>query len=281
VPSDADAGFHHGLVRAARALHLKKHRQERRCFLIDGPTAVDAALHADGVEIDVVFHRPGQQRSDAAAAAAEAAGRHVVRVDERTMRALAPTKEPQGIVAVARYFHRDISELADAAGRADDPCLIAVLHDIGDPGNAGTLIRSAEALGASAVCCGSAGVDPYNDKVVRASMGSLFHLPLILYEEWRDFVQAARSAGVKIVAAEAGAPDVRSVTVPSRTALVIGHERHGLADIPASDVDLRIGIPQRRRAESLNAAVAGSIALYEIARSIGRLADASARTNDA
>jgi TrmH family RNA methyltransferase len=158
--------------------------------------------------------------------------------------------------------------------------VVAVLHHIADPGNAGTLIRSAEALGAAAVCCGSGSVDPYNDKVIRASMGSIFHLPLFLYDGWERLAAAVRAAQLSLVAAEAGAPDVRLVTIPIRAALVVGHERLGLADIPAHDIQLRIGIPQHRRAQSLNAAVAGSIALYEIARASGCLPEGPVRTND-
>jgi len=204
----------------------------------------------------------------------------VVGVDERSMRSLSQTQHPQGVVAVARFFHQDVSHLTDALGRDGAPCFVAVLHEISDPGNAGTLIRSAEALGARAVCCGTAGVDPYNDKVVRASMGSMFYLPLFCYDEWPAFAQAARASSLTIVAAQAGAPDVRSVTLPERPALVVGHERRGLSGVPGGDIAMRVGIPQSPRAESLNAAVAGSIVMYEIARATGCLPSAQPRTND-
>ena len=161
------------------------------------------------------------------------------------------------------------------------PQTVAVLHEINDPGNAGSLMRSAEALGVRAVCCGIAGVDPYNDKVVRASMGSMFHLALFCYDEWPQMAEAAREAGLQIVAAEAGAPDVRSVTLPPRTALVVGHERRGLSAVPGGDIAMRVGIPQSSRAESLNAAVAGSIVMYEIARASGCLPNAAPRTKGA
>lgn len=275
----ATAGFHHALVRAARSLHVKKHRQEARCFLIEGPTAVDAALDSPATRIRHAFHRPGQKHADEVAARVAAAGIPVFEVDERAMRSIAQTQEPQGIVAVAPFFDRDIAELKHAVGSGPDPRLVAVLHDIGDPGNAGTLIRSAEAFGAVAVCCGAATVEPYNEKVVRASMGALFHLALFCYDGWPEFAAAARAAELAIVAAEAGAPDVRTVTVPHRTALVVGNERRGLRDIAEGDIALRIGIPQAIRGESLNAAVAGSIALYEIARAAGCLSATALRTN--
>jgi TrmH family RNA methyltransferase len=238
-------------------------------------------LSARELVIERVFVHEGNQRAEALAAIAEAAGLSVIPVDDRTMRSIAQTRSPQGIVAVARYFHRGIEQLAGAVGANADACLVAVLHEIADPGNAGTLIRSADALGARAICCGSDGVDPYNDKVVRASMGSMFHLPLFCYDEWPQFAAAAAKAELAIVAAEAGAPDVRAVTLPKRAAVVVGHERKGLSGVPAADISMRVGIPQSARAESLNAAVAGSIIIYEIARAAGCLPTVTKRTNDA
>ena len=253
-------------MRAARSLHLKKHRREERCFLVEGPTAVEAALDAPAITLDRIF--VDSRTSLPPAIAAKAGSRHVevLAVDERTMHALAQTKTPQGVVAVARFFDQEPARLVEIAGDPSQPCIVLVLHDVADPGNAGTLIRSAEAFGAAAVCCGSAGVDPYNEKVARASLGSMFHVPLVCYDEWSELSDALAAAKISVVAAEAGAPDVRSVTVPRRLALLVGNERHGLADVPEEAIEARIGIPQTSRAESLNAAVAGSIMLYEIAR---------------
>ena len=269
------AGFHSPLVRAARSLHQKKHRQERRCFLVEGPTAVAALLGAPSIEVEDVFVLPGNEHAQKTTAAALDRGLRVHSVDERTMRALSQTKEPQGIVASARFFHREIVSLGQIVG--DAPTAVAlVLHDIADPGNAGTLIRSAEAFGAACVCVGSTAVDPYNEKLIRASMGSIFRVPLCCYERWDDLAAAARDASLTIAGAEAGASDVRSVTLPLRCALVVGHERHGL---PGA-IQFRIGIPQFPSAESLNAAVAGSLLLYEIARAGRTIGERPQRTSD-
>jgi TrmH family RNA methyltransferase len=267
-------------VRAARSLHLKKHRREQRCFLVEGPTAVEAALAAPTVTLDRIF--ADSRVTIPPAIAAKAGSRHVevLAVDDRTMRALAQTKSPQGIVAVARFFDLEPARLVEIAGETSQPCIILVLHDVADPGNAGTLIRSAEAFGAAAVCCGSTGVDPYNEKVARASLGSMFHLPLVCYDEWSKLGEALAAAEISLVAAEAGAPDVRTITVPRRVALLVGNERHGVAGVPEEAIEARIGIPQTPRAESLNAAVAGSIVLYEIARAHQSMPDArGARTS--
>ncbi|HXW76468.1 MAG TPA: RNA methyltransferase, partial [Candidatus Eremiobacteraceae bacterium] len=253
----AVAGFHNPRVRAARLLGQKKHRRERRCFLVEGPLAIEAALDA-GAGIAEVFVCPGDEHADAVAARARAAGVEVLEVDERTLRSLADTREPQRIVAVAPFVHREITALADALPARPSPCLLLVLHEIADPGNAGTLIRSADAFGADGVAFGPAAVDVYNPKVVRSSMGSIFGVPLFAYDRWEALAEASRAAGVDVGAAAPGAPDVTTVTVPPRCALVVGNERHGLAGIPADGLAWRVGIPQRGRAESLNAAVAGS-----------------------
>jgi RNA methyltransferase, TrmH family len=271
------AGFHHPIARAARALHIKKHRVEQRCFLIEGPTPVQAALDALDVTIERIFVPQDASSGDAIAQKAAARNIPLIAVDERTMRSLAQTRQPQGIVAVARFFHRDVTELPQSLPAAS-ACLVLVLDEISDPGNAGTLLRSAEAFGAAAVCLGSSGVDPYNDKVVRSSMGSMFHVPLFSYGTWAQLADAAGRAALQIVGSEAGAQDVRAVTPPSRIALVIGHERRGLAALGDGTPVTRVGIPQSARAESLNAAVAGSIVMYELARAIGVLGAAAQRT---
>jgi RNA methyltransferase, TrmH family len=255
-------------VRAARSLHLKKHRREQRCFLVEGPTAVQAALDASAVTLERIF--VDSRVSLPEGIAAKAAARHVdvIAVDDRTMHSLSETRTPQGVVAVARFFDQEPSRLIEIAGAPSKNCIVLILHDVADPGNAGTLMRSAEAFGAAAVCCGSTGVDPYNEKVARASLGSMFHVPLVCYDEWSELRDALVAAKISLVAAEAFAPDVRSVTLPNRVALLVGNERHGIADVPPDAIDARIGIPQTVRAESLNAAVAGSIVLYEIARAL-------------
>ena len=268
-------------MRAARSLHLKKHRREQRCFLVEGPTAVQAALDAEAVTVERIF--VDTRVSLSAGIAAKAASRHVdvIAVDDRTMHSLSETRTPQGVVAVARFFDRGPSQLVEITGDPATACIILILHDVADPGNAGTLIRSAEAFGAAAVCCGSAGVDPYNEKVARASLGSMFHVPLVCYDEWSELRDALVAASVSLVVAEAFAPDVRAITLPHRVALLVGNERHGVAGVPPDAIDARIGIPQTVRAESLNVAVAGSIVLYEIARALKTVPEGSAARTSA
>jgi TrmH family RNA methyltransferase len=213
----------------------------------------------DEVTSDVAAMANGARAAD---------GPVVTRVDPRTLESLAQTKSPQGIVAVVGFVDRELRELGQLVAGLGN-ALVLVLPTLGDPGNAGTLIRSAEAFGVSAICFGPHAVEPYNDKVVRASMGSLFRVPLVRYHEWTELATALRDADMRIVAADASGEDVRRVTLPQRAALVVGQERHGLAGIPRADIDTVVAVPQRRDVESLNAGVAGSLLLYECARAQG------------
>jgi len=265
------AGFHHPLVRAAKALHHKKHRREERCFLVEGPNLVAAALDARA-RLRTIFFNPRDAATPIAelAARAKEVGADEIAVDERTLSVLSTTRNPQGIVAVAEFVDKPIETLA-ALVRDTPRSLALVVHDIGDPGNAGTLVRSADAFGACAVCFGPDAVEPYNDKLLRASAGAFFRVPICTYDNWAQMASAARAAGMQLFGAEAGAADVRAVTAPARVALVVGHERHGLTGVSSGDLDVRIGIPQSAQSDSLNAGVAGSLALYELSRHIGTL----------
>lgn len=266
----ATAGFHSSHVRAARLLHHKKHRAQARCFLIEGAALLDAAL-ASGVMPTALFHVPGRSAQiDESVARAQAAGTPAYAVDERTLDSLSQTRAPQGVVAQVPFVERGADALASLVP-PEGPALLLVLHDLDDPGNAGTLVRSAEAFGASAVCFGPESVEPYNDKLVRATMGALFRVPVVRYEDWSELGAALASAQVQAIGAEAGGADIRSVQPPPRSALVLGNERQGLSGLPPGALSLTLGIPQRPAGESLNVAVAGSILLYELARFGSRL----------
>jgi TrmH family RNA methyltransferase len=263
-----DAGFHHPAVRAARLLHNKKHRLARRCFLIEGPLLFEAALGA-GARIEDVF----ALRDDLNDTVLQRLGQlsaHVHGVDRRTLASLSQTKTPQGLVAVVAFVDRGVDDLTSIV-RPAGPALILVLPNLSDPGNAGTLVRSAEAFGVSAVCFGGDAVEPYNDKVVRGSMGSLFRMPIVRYERWQELLPAVRAADLSLLASEVGGNDVRTITHSERIALVVGQERHGLAEIPGGDFETVAAVPQTHGIDSLNAGVAGSILLYELSRAIGIL----------
>jgi len=187
-------------------------------------------------------------------------------VDEPALRTLSDTVTPQGVVAVCRFVDVPFHGLLHPA-----PHLLVVCADVRDPGNAGTVIRCSDAAGADGVVLAGTSVDPYNGKAVRASAGSLFHLPVAVEAGTADVVLAARNAGLTVLAADGGgeldlddAADQGLLTQP--TAWLFGNEAWGLPEDVATLADHRVRIPIHGRAESLNLATAAAVCLYASAR---------------
>ena len=221
---------------------------------MEGPGAVEAALATDGlVEL---FATP------------EAAERHpgltrdATLVTEQVMAALAQTVSPQGLVGVANV--RDVP-LADALAKC--PLLVAVLAYARDPGNAGTILRTADAAGAELVVFPDESVDPYNPKCVRSSAGSLFHVDVVDGGAVPDVLAALRHAGLTVRATTAGAGtplDEADLSAP--TAWVFGNEAWGMPGDVVAAADERVRVPIYGRAESLNLATAAAVCLYASAK---------------
>lgn len=189
-------------------------------------------------------------------------------VADDALASLSGTVHPQGVVAVCRFVDRPLAEvLAPAAALG----LVAVCADVRDPGNAGTVIRCADAAGADAVVLAGHSVDPYNPKTVRATAGSLFHLPLAVTPDPAAAVEAAHGAGLTVLAAEGSGEvdldDALDAGLLARpTAWLFGNEAWGLPADLAALADHRVRIPLHGRAESLNLATAAAVCLYASAR---------------
>lgn len=225
---------------------------------------------AGGAPIQSAFvDKSADQRVSSLAARIAAAGTTVVPVDGRTIESLSETRSPQGIVAVVGFIDRPVADLASIA--SGPAALVLVLHDLSDPGNAGTLVRCADAFRASAACFGPQAVEPYNAKVVRSSAGGIFRIPIVCYASWAALRHELLRCDLRALAADADGEDVRNIAIPPRCALLVGHERHGLTTVEPSDVERRVSIPHAATAESLNAGVAGAILMYEIAKANGLL----------
>jgi TrmH family RNA methyltransferase len=248
-------------VRTARRLARRAFRTELGMFLAEGPQAVREALGVPGC-VREVFALPGRH-ADLRLLAGDLPWQLV---DETAMAALSDTVHPQGVVAVCRAVDRPLEELL-----ASDPRLLAVCADIRDPGNAGTVIRCADAAGADGVVLTGDSVDPYNGKAVRASVGSLFHLPLVVQHDPAGTVTALREAGLRVLAADGGGEldldqAADSGLLTGRTAWLFGNEAWGLPEELSALADHRVRIPIHGRAESLNLATAAAVCLYASAR---------------
>lgn len=249
-------------VKEARKLSRRSERSERRLFLADGPKAVEGALATPGCVVEVFATPEATQRYGALVDSTHAAGAAWVLVDDRALASLSDSVTPAGVVAVCRFLDRPLTDLL-AAG----PRLVAVCADVRDPGNAGTVIRCADAAGADLVVLAGTSVDAYNPKTVRASVGSLFHLPLAVEPDTAAVVTALQAAGHTVLAT-AGDGEVSLYDAPlaGPTAWLFGNEAHGLPDELAALADHRVSIPIHGRAESLNLSTAAALCLYESAR---------------
>lgn len=255
-----------GRVKAARRLARRVSRAETRLFLAEGPQAVREALELAGCVAEVfALPRAAEAHPELSARAADQGiAWHLV--DDDALRSLAETVHPQGVVAVCRFLDRPLTAVLPEPPVAT-PALVAVCADVRDPGNAGTVIRSADAAGASAVVLTGSSVDPYNGKAVRASAGSLFHLGLAIEPDTAEVVAELRRRGFLVLAADgAGETDLDRALddglLDLPTAWLFGNEAWGLPDEVAALADHRVRIPIHGRAESLNLATAAAVCLY-------------------
>ena len=246
-------------VKEARKLHRRSVRSERRCFLADGPKAVEGALSVPGCVVEV-FATP--TAADEHATLLD--GVPVTLVDDRALAGLSDSVSPAGMVALCRFLD---APLASAVGGR----LVAICADVRDPGNAGTVIRTADAAGATGVVLAGDAVDLYNPKTVRASVGSAFHLPIAIERDPAAAVRAARDAGLQVLAADGGGEKGLfddDVLLDRPTAWLFGNEAWGLPSELAGLADHRVSIPILGRAESLNLATAAAVCLYASARAM-------------
>lgn len=198
--------------------------------------------------------------------AARAEGVLVSPVTDRAAASLSETVTPQGLVAVCDLVDVPLDRALSGA-----PLLVAVLVGVADPGNAGTVVRVADAAGADAVLLAGDTVDPHNGKCVRSSAGSLFHLPIARARDAGQALDGCRAVGLRLVAADGYADDdlddaADGGTLDGPTAWVFGSEAHGLDDDVLARADGAIRVPIHGAAESLNLATAAAVCLYASAR---------------
>jgi TrmH family RNA methyltransferase len=247
-------------VKEARKLSRRSVRTERRLFLADGPKAVEGALGVDGCVVEV-FATPLalEQYADLLAVTDVT---DVTLVDERALASLSDAVSPAGVVALCHHVDAPLDRVMDVSAR-----LLAICADVRDPGNAGTVIRTADAAGADAVVLAGQSVDAYNPKTVRATVGSLFHLPFAVEPDPATAVRAAQQRGLTVLAADgAGDVDLFDADLAGPTAWLFGNEAWGLPTELAALADLRVAIPIHGRAESLNLSTAAAVCLYASAR---------------
>ncbi len=250
-------------MRAVAKLTKRSARQETGLFLLEGPqSAREVLLHRPETLVEMYATPTAMERHPDVRDAARDAGIDVQFTTEAVLDAMADTVTPQGIVAVARQSPTSIRDVF-----AHAPRLVAICEEVRDPGNLGTIIRAADAAGADAVILTGRTVDLYNPKVVRATTGSLFHLPVAVGVDLATAVERAHSAGLRVIAADVGGEDFLASrhVLAEPTAWLFGNEARGLDDEALAHADMALRLPIYGSAESLNLATAASVCLYESA----------------
>lgn len=243
------------------ALKSRSGREKHGAFVVEGVRVVEDLLAA-GVDLKFAAASPTLEDSKRGQALLEAlsARTTVHRLSEVQLRALAETETPQGVIVVARIPVRTLAQV-----KLTDRCLVLVLDAIQDPGNLGTLIRSADAFAADCVIGLPGTVDYWNPKVVRSAAGAAFRVPLInapAEEVW----QWLTAEGFIVCGADMTGTRVEDLKLSGRVALIAGNEGSGLRQETRAHVSQMVSIPMPGRAESLNVGVAAAILLYELSR---------------
>jgi TrmH family RNA methyltransferase len=256
---------------AARRLAKRNFRGKDRLFIAEGPQAVREAVAHRGPDgeatlVELFTTVEAAERYADIVDAAHAAGARVHHAADSVLAEVSQTVTPQGLVGVCRFLDSPFEDILAAR-----PRLVAVLAHVRDPGNAGTVLRCADAAGADAVVLTDASVDLYNPKSVRASVGSHFHLPVAVGVPVEQAVQGLRDAGVRVLAADGAGEDdlddeLDAGTMGGPTAWIFGNEAWGLPEETRALADAVVRVPIHGKAESLNLATAAAVCLYASAR---------------
>lgn len=253
-------------VSEVRKLQHRRHRVDRGAFVAEGPQAVREAVHSRRLR-ELYCTSAGMAEYPEIISGATECGAQVVEVTAAVMAAMCETENPQGLLAVCDLVTLEVSDLLLVA-KADLAPRIVILDRLSDPGNVGTIIRTAAALGVQGVILTSGSVDPHNGKCVRASAGSMFHMPLASDVEAVHLGEQVQAAGFLIATTEVSGSTILSgeamAEFASRPlAWVFGNEAHGVDSWWHDAADLHVRIPITDRAESLNVASAAAICIYE------------------
>ena len=248
------------LVKAAADLKQKKYRLERQLFLAEGLRTVEEAIGSESVE-QIFYTTIEDERTRRVLETAAEKGVALYCVSESVMKKISDTDSPQGIVAVCKMQNVKLESLF-ATGN-----MLLVLDRVADPGNVGTMLRTADAAGIGGIVLLKGCVDIYAPKTVRSTMGSLFHVPVFAGADEAQFVKAAKRAGYELlVTSLEGADNLYKADLRGRLAFVMGNEANGVTESLLAEADKRVYIPMTGRAESLNVAMAAGIVMFEALR---------------
>ena len=246
-------------IKVKNIINLKKSakaRKKENCFLVEGPRMFFEIPRDRVVECYLTEEFAGKYDK-------ELRGWNYELISENVCRHLSDTKTPQGVIAVVRRKEPAIEELIN---KEKNPCFF-LLESLQDPGNLGTIVRTAEGAGVTGIIMNKETVDIYNPKVIRSTMGAIFRVPFCYVQSLTGVIDEIKSAGYEVFAtAMEGSEVYDCIDYTNGAAFIIGNEANGVSDEVFEKASKRIRIPMEGKLESLNAAVSAAIIMYEIAR---------------
>lgn len=253
-------------VIAARRLASRAFRTKQRLFLAEGPQAVREAAADEGLLTELFATPEAAARHEEIVERAREGGASIAIASDEVLASLGDTVAGQGLVGVCRFLDRPLASVLERPAR-----LVVLLAHVRDPGNAGSVLRAADAAGADAVLVSAESVDVYNPKAVRASVGSLFHLPVVTGLDLPETASALKRHGLRVLAADGTGPadlddEADEGRLAGATCWMFGNEAWGLPEPIRALADETVRVPIHGRAESLNLATAAAVCLYASAR---------------
>ena len=252
-----------GNIKDIKALHQKKYRDAQKLYFVEGIRFVNDAID-NGQSIDRAVISESLEKvngGNTVIAKLTKICSDVFCVPDKLFKEISDTQSPQGVLAVLKKQTTELHKALNS-GKA-----VIVLEGLQDPGNVGTIIRTADAAGVSAVLMTKGCVDVYSPKVLRSTMGSVFHLPIVEDLENGETIQLLKNSGYKVIASHLqGQNNYYDEDLTGKSAIIVGNEANGISELTAAMSDKLVRIPMPGKAESLNASVAAAIIIYELVR---------------
>ncbi|NLC67381.1 MAG: 23S rRNA (guanosine(2251)-2'-O)-methyltransferase RlmB [Clostridiaceae bacterium] len=262
------------MIKEIKSLKLRKYRERKGLFFVEGERIVEEALKSGaGIQRIVVAEKAAwDEKLAGLVSIAGARGYEIIKVPESLFRDISDTENPQGVLAVVKMSTHSLKDIIrnstfTGVGQKRNPGYFVILDEIQDPGNMGTIIRTADAAGFHGVIISNGCVDVYNPKVLRSTMGSIFHLPIHLSGDLAVTLKEVKASNIKIYAAHLkGNKYYYEVDMTQGAAIIIGNEARGISLESEKMTDVLVKIPMPGKAESLNASVAAGLLMYEAIR---------------
>ena len=255
------ASLQNNLIKELTSLKQKKFREKYNKFLIEGKKTIDEAINSKTKLNRVIFTQSYFDNNPTIIEDITKIDTQAIIVEDYIMNKISDTLSPQGIIAELDTFSYDISNIFGKQNR------FVILENIQDPGNMGTIIRTCDAFGIDGIIVSHESVDVLNPKLVRATMGSIFHIPIVNTKDIYEDIRLLKDKGIRIIASHPRAQkNCFEERMNCNTAIMIGNEGHGLSKESLEIADSLVKIPMKGMAESLNASIASAILIYEMSK---------------